>query len=495
MRRYLAALSSLFLAACGDSTPTIDASPITPQPTTTIVHIANGATRPTAAYPGLLPTFEQRYVGDAGALEPDLDFTSNGDALYFAWTYGGLVNDQKFNVVSRSSDRGATWQDVTPTLLQGPSAVGDPILYRDAISGRVFATGHNNYMPISFSDDGGDSWTSPPPVIAGGVTDYPVLWSVPADDLPLATFPSQLLLCVFTTISYECHATRDGGLTWPLITSPFPERTSFTINCVPNTGRVAGSTSDSTLYVPFVLAANADSPTGYIACANPNAPIPQWGQWVGVSRDHGLSWELHHVADLGGYGDLRIATDGAGNAYLLMIGEDNKPYLSVSKDRGATWSAPIDVAAPGVTAVNQISLAAGDAGRIAFFYIGTSIPGGAEISEDPASNAEWFAYESISLNAADDAPVFATTIVGDAVRRGPCLGRCLIEDDVCIVTCSVGGPTKGMRDYTNTKVNPVEGMIWTAFVDLCEGDCADPSFRGAVAIQTGGTPILSTSLQ
>jgi hypothetical protein len=498
--RALVTAGALLIAACSGSTAPTNVPPPSAMPAVVVVHAPAGRIVPASSYPGELPVFEQRFVGDGGALEPDLDFAANGDVLYFAWTYGGLANDQKFNVIWKTADGGRTWRDVTPPLLTGASAVGDPIVYRDAPSGRVYVAGHNNYMPIQWTEDGGESWTTAPPVVAGGVTDYPVLWSVPAANLPTVDHPSVLYLCVFTTIEYECHASLDGGLTWPPINSPFPARTSFTINCVPSTGRVAGSPSDTTLYMPFVLAPDAGEPSGYVACADPTAPVPAWGQWVGVSHDQGLTWELRFVAGLGGYGDLRLAVDAAGNAYFLMVGEDSKPYLSISRDRGMTWSAPVDVAAPGVTAVNQVSLAAGDEGRIGLFYIGTSIPGGATASEDPTTNAAWFPYMSISLDALSAEPVFATAVVGNAadpVRRGPCLGRCLIEDGECVIDCSVGGPTKGMRDYSNTKANPVDGMIWTAYVDLCTGDCAvgsgpaalEPSFRAAVGIQTMGTPI------
>ena len=48
------------------------------------------------------------------------------------------------------------------------------------------------------------------------------------------------------------------------------------------------------------------------------------------------------------------------------------PYLSVSTDRGASWRAPIMVAAPGVQSVRRIAVAVRKRGQVAIAYPGTT---------------------------------------------------------------------------------------------------------------------------
>jgi hypothetical protein len=65
--------------------------------------------------------------------------------------------------------------------------------------------------------------------------------------------------------------------------------------------------------------------------------------------------------------ELRIDRDGT---FLLAYQQGGKLLLRVSSNRGLSWSKPLDVTAPGVTAELQWSFAAGGHGDIAFAYLG-----------------------------------------------------------------------------------------------------------------------------
>src|SRR5579872_1177564 len=77
--------------------------------------------------------------------------------------------------------------------------------------------------------------------------------------------------------------------------------------------------------------------------------------------------------DLGGTLIAPIAVDGGHNLYVAW--SDNSAgawhiYLSVSRDRGQTWSTPVRVS-QGLTASTYPTLAAGDAGHVAVAWYGT----------------------------------------------------------------------------------------------------------------------------
>src|SRR5437667_3668846 len=94
---------------------------------------------------------------------------------------------------------------------------------------------------------------------------------------------------------------------------------------------------------------------------------------VGVTKDDGLSWTAYAAAKADASGDPAVAVDHANKVYLVYIDEhDRHLYLVSSKDSGAHWTPPLDVTAPGLTAANLPALTAGDEGRLALAYAGTT---------------------------------------------------------------------------------------------------------------------------
>jgi hypothetical protein len=123
-------------------------------------------------------------------------------------------------------------------------------------------------------------------------------------------------------------------------------------------------------------------------------PVFQCGDLsVAVSRDEGTTWQLVHVAE-SNVQDLyttSVAADAAGNVYLAWIqaapgshsapagGGPNPateaidgfgiPELSISRDDGAHWSAPVAVGPPGVLDAQMVAVAARGVGNVAISYL------------------------------------------------------------------------------------------------------------------------------
>ena len=71
--------------------------------------------------------------------------------------------------------------------------------------------------------------------------------------------------------------------------------------------------------------------------------------------------------DIGSTPELRIGEDGT---FLLAYQDGAKLMLRVSKTKGVTWSEPLDVTGPGVSAISQWSFAAAGDSDFAFAYLG-----------------------------------------------------------------------------------------------------------------------------
>jgi hypothetical protein len=436
----------------------------------TVVHGQAGLILNATDYPGDLPVITQRYVASRGSGEPTIAVNSRGAALYpsieFDAAGGALARTELY----LSKDDGVTWTEVTPSLASQdfPPQSLDPYVYADPATDRLFSI--DLYVGCSWlywSDDDGATWSSNPVACGIPVNDHQTLFSGPPTVLPAApTYASVLYYCVNQVADAICAHSLDGGLTWSPGTMVFPGAEPYGEAgyrvCGGLHGHGHASEADGIVYLP----------KGHCGEA-----------WVGVSRDNGVTWSRVLVdASVGIDGhEAIVATDSEGNAYYFFLDDDTYPHLSISRDQGASWSVPLNVSAPGVTAAKFPTIVAGDEGRIAFLYIGSTVEGGFDAEDAVMDEATWHAYVGFSLNALDAEPVFATTMANaleDPLKRGSCNGRC-----------------QGMYDFMDITINPATGQVWAALVDLCNDACAGPdgtaddpiTSRGAVGVQTGGT--------
>lgn len=444
--------------------------------------ITSGAFRGTRIPPGTTPDFPSNpntpaaYDGPAletrifpigrGAAEPTVGINKNGTAFYAAATFDGAAVVLPRTLVMRSRDGGATWQSVSPELPEPlksePPVNGDPMVYVDEDTGRVFSldTYDAGGLWLLFSDDEGESWGRNPLVVDPGVTDHQTIFSGPPtpDVAPLVDllYGKVVYVCYNTVAVSPCLRSFDGGQTFTKAGFAFqgfePENDGpgFFVG-------VPGVCGGLTAHLRTDSAGRVFLPAG--RCGLPT---------VAISEDAGMTWQsVRANVDIplpGTEHETTTAVDTADNLYMTWWDRNDRlPYLTISRDHGRTWSAPLMIAPPGVQEVNFPTIDAGDPGRIVIHFPGTVV-GNRGDGQRP-----WNLYQVVSTNALDADPLFVFTVANDPaqpVHRGNCgPGRCA-----------------GMFDFLDVEVPPAEAPafaqgFWAAGVDTCDAACE--TFGGA----------------
>jgi hypothetical protein len=431
-----------------------------------VVHLAD---RVLAELPaGAVPTASAFRLLGHTAGEPTLGITSTGTLFYAAIQFYDAPTGRSIRTdVMRSRDQGLTWADVSPHLPTGdnaPPTTGDPYIYVDPATDRVF---NFDMFPgltcgfLSWSDDEGDTWESNPIGCA-----HPPPWDhqtlVAGPPRALATsplYPNVVYHCINRITDSACARSLDGGHTFTTGTPAYlgVDLDDITPDSL-NTGRgVCGglhghvvTAPDGTLYLPKDQCGRSS---------------------ISVSTDDATTWSQYVVSDLPTTGgpDPAVAVDAAGNVYYVFVDGDGLLRLSTSRDAGATWSKAVVVSAPAVTAAHLPAIAAGDEGKIAIAYAGTENLLMGYRNEDfnetidkwDAINAStWNGYLAVIGNALEAKPLVQTTMVNDPADplvRGYCgPGRC-----------------PGMYDFIDIVIDTA-GRPWAAFVDACVEACATP---------------------
>jgi len=406
------------------------------------------------------------YVGRRAA-EPTIGVNKNNKAFFAASTFdfpnATFPERLARTLVMRSTDKGVTWQAVSPSLTSSlpaeedtatfPPFSLDPYVYVDPVglnpagkTGRVFSVDLNLACGANaiFSDDEGSTWTSVPLFACNSpVNDHQtIVTAPPPPGFTTFGYPNMLYFCYNQVGDSNCSRSINGGLTFAT-TMP-----AFT-GADPNAGTVCGGLTGH-------LAADT---TGRIFLPKGHCGLP----WVAVSSDAGTSWTRVKITNNTPMADheVTLAVDSADNVYAVwQDGTFRLPFLSVSKDHGATWSTPIMMAPPGVHEVNFPTIAAGDAGRIVVLFPGS------ESQDFSDATRPWNIYVVVSVNALDVNPTFTWTRANDKndpVHRGDCgPGRCDAQD---------GG---SMFDFLDVHVSPADGAFWGTASDTCMPN-ADPA--------------------
>lgn len=377
--------------------------------------------------------------------EPTVGVDSKGAIYYAARDYSGGNTPPVSSTqtpIMKSEDGGLTWADVSPTLPTGdrePPRSGDPMVWVDPWTDRVFQIELYDLVCnwLVYSDDGGASWTGNAKACGPLVVDHQTIGAGPSRGTPTVGYPNVVYVCVNQIADSHCARSLDGGLT-------------FSTFSVVYNGLVAEECQGAGGLHGHVLV----DATGAVYLPREFCGKP----YVAVSQDDGMTWTLKDVG--GGMGaigqDPNMAFDAEGNVYYLWVADDQLLYLTWSADQGATWSEPVRVSAPGVSAVNLPSITAGDAGHVGIAYVGAQ--GTASPPEDEAwENVTWDAYVGVAYDATSAAPTFATQRAnpdGDPVYRGDCTGR----------RCGL------LREFIDASVAP-DGTFYVAFIDGCVEEC------------------------
>jgi hypothetical protein len=397
------------------------------------------------------------FVGRRAA-EPTIGVNKNNTGFFAAATFDSVIGVPGVarlarTVVMRSTDKGTTWQAVSPPLLLNqtgttdPDFTLDPYLHVDPVTGRLFSFDLNLVCGGEeiFSDDEGVTWQSRQ-VCTAPVNDHQTLLTAPPGTglaKPTGKYPRMVYYCFNQVGDSACARSTDGGTTFVKTLTP-----AF-LGSDPNAGSVCGGLTGQ-------LAADS---AGRIFLPKGHCGLP----WVAITADGGDTWTRVKITANTPMADheVSLAVDTADNIYAVwQDGTFRLSFLSVSKDHGLTWSTPIMMAPPGVHELNFPTITAGDPGRIAVLFPGSE----SQDFSDPTR--PWNIYIVVSVNALDANPTFTWTIANDKndpVHRGNCgPGRCDAQD---------GG---SMFDFLDIQVSPADGAFWGTASKTCVTD-PDPA--------------------
>lgn len=378
------------------------------------------------------------------AAEPTVAVLNDGSAFFAAGTfdgppYAGSTRLARTEIFA-SFDGGVKWESVQSEIAgqdESPQTL-DPYVYADPVGGRVFSvdlyTVSGSYL--LWTDDKGKTWSRNPLASAGWSVDHQTLYSgPPPEGVETDGYPSVLYYCTNWVAKASCSRSMDGGVVW----NPTGEPAFYGED--PGAGGFCGGLHGH---------AEVDSkgrlflPKGH--CQRP---------WVAMSEDMGESWTRVQAAKYPRTAGphIEIATDSEDNVYLVWWSRRRQlPFLVISKDHGKTWTKPRLIAPPGVKHTNFPVIAAGDRGRIAVLFPGTT-------QEKEDGLRPWNDYIVMSTNALSKNPLFVSTTINpikDPVHRGNCNGRC-----------------GGMFDFLDLFVSPHDGSLWGAASDTCVAECVN----------------------
>ncbi len=356
----------------------------------------------------------------------------------------------------------AQWEDKTPLATSQPQVVGDPILFTDATTGRTWAsnfTAGANYSYAYTSDDG-ESWTDAGVAPPNGGADHQTIASGPypagSPFKQLATangFPNAVYFCSQAVAPNFCQRSDDGGRSYG---PGIPFTNGLACGGLHGHARVG---PDGDVHVPDKSCGGGRP--GY-----------------SVSSNAGLSWKDIPITSMTtGSEDPSIGVASDGSLYFCNVNADGEPVVAVSKDKGATWSAPFNIgAAQGIKNAVFTNAIAGDPDRAACAFIGTTTDGNSGgidftgvwhpyIAHTYDGGATW-----TTINISPDDPVQG---VGGICRSG--------------TTCMSTPDNRNLLDFNEITIDH-NGRPAYGYDDGCTGDCVlsptvAPATRGAFGAQ------------
>ena len=380
----------------------------------------------------------------------------------------GSIVAQAMTTTVKSTDGGRTWKEVHSPPSGTVSL--DPYIHADAKTQRILSSQLlGACQMLSLSDDAGKTWVDVPTQCPSG--DHQKIGSGPWHDPANKPYPRAFYTCLNRVVDTACAMSYDGGLTWAPPVTVFP---GFDPAAEKGLGGIAGdcgglegdpvSAPDGTIYVPREF------------CGRP---------FVGVSKDDGLTWTRHWVAEdaqtrpiAWGGNNPSVYVDAAGTVFYAWTGADWSHYVSYSKDQGETWSKALKLSPPGIKSTTFPSIIAGRPGAVATSFVGTSA--GPANPGDVGNEARWHLFVSYSLNGSSPGARWRTVRVTDHPIQIGCIGR--------------HGGKKGcgrgnLLDFNDMSLTR-DGRVAISYTDGCLATCTSTRHstqrRLAVAVQVRG---------
>ena len=383
--------------------------------------------------------------------EPTIGINEDGTAFYAAGAFDALPDGSPRQAARtellRSRDGGLSWQTIQPKVgpTTDPPTTLDPFVWVDEETGRVFNPElYALCTSMNYSDNEGESYQTNRLACGDYVNDHQTVFTGPPPPNlkeQMGDYPNVLYYCFNRVADSNCGRSLDGGETFdPALGADggiaYP---GYDLEAGGLCGGLHGHGDTDSAGRVFI-------PKGH--CGYP---------WVSISEDGAETWTRVKVSNEIGAAatHLAVATDDADNVYLTWWDpQEHLPYLAISRDHGKTWGTPLMIAPPGVREVNFPVIEAGDEGRIAVNFPGTTV------GDQDDDARPWNQYIVASTNALSDNPTFVSTTanpVDDPIHRGDCVQRCA-----------------GMFDFLDIQISPHDGDIWATATDTCTNDPDDP---------------------
>ena len=390
------------------------------------------------------------YLG-RNAIEPSIGFNwSSHTAAYQADLETLFVT---FNDNCAAGLAASTWINRPAPLSQFVDS--DPILFTDRTTNRTFVSELTLLSPdtskIGFTDDDGNTWV--PDQQAQGLAsavDHETMgggpYHAPFITPPAPAYPHAVYYCSQDIATAFCSRSDNGGLTFG---SQVPMYALTTCGGLHGHVKVA---PDGTVYVP-----NRD-------CGGVQAVV--------VSTDNGLTWTVRPVATatqsaalstVGQGDDPALSIDAAGRVYFAFSNFGTSAGVAVSEDQGQNWEVMYDVGAIyGLKNVCFPAAIAGDAGRAAIAFYGSTTPNDTTLNGQPTGNSNkpdftgvWHLYVAHTFNGGKTWTTSDVTPLMPMQRSGLLRGG---GSDV----------VRNLADFFDMAIDP-EGRVLVGYGNGCEG--------------------------
>ena len=400
-----------------------------------------------------------------GGQESTMGIARDG-SVFMAPAYGPNGNG-----LVRSSDYGRTWTQLVP----GGHGRVQPFLYVDPSTDHVFyatstlnapEAGTSTGFTLSSSGDEGATWTTQN--IAPDVRDWIKIYAGPAVSSKLDGYPNVLYASapspistpgtiIFPSPSYQAvYKSLNGGSSWTEVSMSALTLVAAT---AADSGVASSTTCPSSEWIIYGNGLVSKDGTVYLGlrmCTTVG---------IAMSSDEGATFEIVTVpgSTLPSFTSLisavttnnllvsePLALDSDGNLYVIWNDVNNALRLSITKDKGKTWSGgatPIVVSAPGVTQTIESAVAVRSPGTIAIAYYGST------------DGVKYNGYVAESLDGLDAQPVFSSAIVNK--ESEPLFSNGF--DNNYLLTIGFGD----LDELVQVKYAP-NGDIWATFVkEMC----------------------------
>ena len=359
--------------------------------------------------------------------------------------------------LARTFDQGFTWTAVLPPDLAGrpnyAAAANEVQIYLDRGTNRLFRSSPDlNGTSVTWTSDDGRTWGSS--VACCPVAENPRFLAAHPVRSTTVGYPNIVYLCSNTSLAGGeisvaggriCQKSLNGGRTWIIVGQGLTNKRPMSVH------RECGNSGDETAGYP------AATSEGFlylvISCGGKN--------YLSRSVDEGRSWPIIanlFAANLSGGPTLvpgsggavpgsggalpgsELRSDSEDNLYLAW-GVARGVELAISRDRGKTWTSPMNVAAPGVDYVLTSFFTVGSPRQVAFSYYGQR-----------AGQSGFDGYLTVTNDALDTTPVFWSATVNNPSR--PLLYEPNPSNPLIFV------------DYIGVDIGP-DGTPWASFLEDC----------------------------